>query len=97
MAIHRAGAFVPNTTGSVSDADRASRGRSFPKMRLSRGRRIASECDRAAKSRLPPTEAEVTDAKQVLERYQALQRTGRVFEELDGRVIDLYEARMPKS
>jgi hypothetical protein len=29
----------------------------------------------------------------VLERYQALQRAGMVFEELDGRVIDVYEAR----
>jgi malyl-CoA/(S)-citramalyl-CoA lyase len=40
-----------------------------------------------------PTDAEVTDAKRVLERYQAMQRAGKVFEELDGRVIDLYEAR----
>jgi hypothetical protein len=51
VAVHRAGAFVPNTTGSVSDADRALRGRSVPKMRLSRG----VDCirnGRAAKSRL---------------------------------------------
>ena len=40
-----------------------------------------------------PTEAEVTDAKRVLERYQALQRAGKVFEVLNGRVIDVYEAR----
>ena len=39
-----------------------------------------------------PTEAEVTDAKQVLKRYQALQRAGKIFEELDGRIIDVYEA-----
>jgi citrate lyase beta subunit len=40
-----------------------------------------------------PTEDEVIDAKRVLERYRALQRAGKVFEETDGRVIDVYEAR----
>jgi hypothetical protein len=29
----------------------------------------------------------------VIERYRALQRAGMVFEEIDGRVIDVYEAR----
>jgi citrate lyase beta subunit len=40
-----------------------------------------------------PTEAEVAEARWVLERYQALQRSGKVEVEVDGRMIDVYEAR----
>jgi citrate lyase subunit beta/citryl-CoA lyase len=40
-----------------------------------------------------PTPEEVADARQVLERYQAVRRAGKVCEEVAGRLIDVYEAR----
>jgi citrate lyase subunit beta/citryl-CoA lyase len=94
VAIHRAGAFMPNTTGSVSDADRAFReAEASRKCGFREGGGLHPNVIEPQNRGFTPTDAEVTDAKRVLERYQALQRAGKVFEELDGRVIDLYEAR----
>jgi citrate lyase beta subunit len=94
VAVHRAGVFVPNTTGSVSDADRAFReAEASRKCGFREGGGLHPNVIEPQNRGFTPTEAEVADAKQVLERYQALRRCGKVFEELDGRVIDVYEAR----
>jgi citrate lyase subunit beta/citryl-CoA lyase len=94
VAVHRAGAFVPNTTGSVSDADRAFReAEASRKCGFREGGGLHPNVIEPQNRGFTPTEAEVTDAKRVLERYQALQRAGKGFEEFDGRITDVYEAR----
>jgi citrate lyase subunit beta / citryl-CoA lyase len=94
VAIHRAGAFVPNTTGSVSDADRAFReAEASRKCGFREGGGLHPNVIEPQNRGFTPTATEVTDAKWVLERYQALQRAGKVWEETDGRVIDVYEAQ----
>jgi len=40
-----------------------------------------------------PTAEEVADARWVLEEYRSLQRDGQLWKEVNGRVIDMYEAR----
>ncbi len=92
--IHRAGAFVPNTTGSVSDADRAFReAEAARRCGFREGGGLHPNVIEPQNRGFTPTEEEVTDAHWVLERYWALQRSGKVWEVIDGRVIDVYEAR----
>jgi citrate lyase subunit beta/citryl-CoA lyase len=92
--IHRAAPFVANTTGSVSDADRAFReAEAARKCGFREGGGLHPNVIEPQNRGFTPTEDEVTDAKWVLERYRALQRAGKVWEEVDGRVIDVYEAQ----
>jgi citrate lyase beta subunit len=85
---------VPNTTGSVSDADRAFReAEASRKCGFREGGGLHPNVIEPQNRGFTPTEAEVADARQVLEHYRTLQRSGKVFEERDGRVIDVYEAR----
>jgi citrate lyase subunit beta/citryl-CoA lyase len=94
VPVHRAGAFEPNTPGSVSDADRALReAEASRKCGFREGGGLHPNVIEPQNRGFTPTAIEVTDAKQVLERYHAVQRAGKVFEEFDGRVIDVYEAR----
>jgi citrate lyase subunit beta/citryl-CoA lyase len=94
IPVHRAGAFVANTTGSVSDADRAFReAEASRKCGFREGGGLHPNVIEPQNRGFTPTEAEVTEAKQVLERYRALQRAGKVFDEFDGRLIDVNEAR----
>jgi citrate lyase subunit beta / citryl-CoA lyase len=94
IAVHRAGAFVPNPSGSVSDADRAFReAEASRKCGFREGGGLHPNVIEPQNRGFTPTAAEVTDAKRVLERYQALQHAGKVFDECDGHVIDVYEAR----
>jgi citrate lyase subunit beta / citryl-CoA lyase len=93
LKIHRAAPFVANTTGSVSDADRALReAEAARKCGFREGGGLHPNVIEPQNRGFTPTEAEVADAQQVIERYKALQRAGKVWEEVDGRVIDVYEA-----
>lgn len=94
LEIHRAMPFVPNTTGSVSDADRAFReAEAARRCGFRQGGGLHPNVVEPQNRGFTPTAAEVEEAYWVLERYQALQRAGKVWEEVNGRVIDVYEAR----
>ena len=94
LEIHRAGPFVPNTTGSVSDAERAFReAEASRKSGFRQGGGLHPNVVEPQNKGFTPTPEEIEDARWVLERYRALQRTGKVWEEGNGRVIDIYEAR----
>jgi citrate lyase subunit beta/citryl-CoA lyase len=94
LAVHGARVFVPNTSGSVSDADRAFReAEASRKCGFREGSGLHPNVIEPQNRGFTPTVAEVADAKQVLTRYQALQRAAKVYEEFDGRIIDGYEAR----
>ena len=94
LNIHRATPFVANTTGSVSDADRAFReAEAARKCGFREGGGLHPNVIEPHNRGFTPTEAEVADARQVIERYKALQRAGNVWAESDGRIIDVYEAR----
>ena len=93
LPIHRAAPFVANTTGSVSDADRAFlAAEASRKCGFREGGGLHPNVIEPQNRGFTPTEAEVTDAKWVLERYRGLQRSGKLFDEVDGRMIDRYEA-----
>lgn len=94
LEIHRATPFVPNTTGSVSDADRAFReAEAARKCGFRQGGGLHPNVIEPQNRGFTPTAEEVADAQWVSERYRALQRAGQVWEEVNGRAIDLYEAR----
>jgi citrate lyase subunit beta/citryl-CoA lyase len=94
LKIYRAAPFVANTTGSVSDADRAFReAEAARKCGFREGGGLHPNVIEPQNRGFTPTEAEVADARQVIERYKAMQRAGKVWEESDGRIIDVYEAR----
>jgi citrate lyase subunit beta / citryl-CoA lyase len=94
LKLHRAAPFVANTTGSVSDADRAFReAEAARKCGFREGGGLHPNVIEPQNRGFTPTEAEVADARQVIERYKAMQRAGKVWEESDGRIIDVYEAR----
>jgi citrate lyase subunit beta / citryl-CoA lyase len=94
LKIHRAAPFVANTTGSVSDADRAFReAEAARKCGFREGGGLHPNVIGPQNRGFTPTEAEVAEARQVIERYKAMQRAGKVWEESDGRIIDVYEAR----
>ena len=94
LKIHRATPFVPNTTGSVSDADRAFReAEAARKCGFREGGGLHPNVIEPQNRGFTPTEAEVAEARRVIERYKALQRAGKVWGESDGRIIDVYEAR----
>jgi citrate lyase subunit beta / citryl-CoA lyase len=91
----RTAPFVANTTGSVSDPDRARR-----------QARAARECGfhlgtgglnpavvEGHNAGLTPTAEDLSDARWVLEQYEQLSRTSVTWREIDGRVIDRYEAK----
>ena len=86
--------FIPNRTGSVSDPDRA-----FQEAEAARrcGFRHGSGLhpnvvEPQIKGFTPPTE-EVEDARWVLQRYREIRGAGKLWEDVEGRVIDGYEAR----
>ncbi len=85
--------YTPDTTGSVSDPDRA-----FEQAEAARkcGFRHGSGLHPAivepqVRGYTPPQE-DVDDARWVLERYRQLEASGITWEEVNGRVIDRYEA-----
>jgi citrate lyase subunit beta/citryl-CoA lyase len=90
----RAAPFVANTTGSVSDGSRAL-------LQAEAARRCGFHLGGGGLNPavveshnvgLTPTEADVSDARWVLEQYDRLAATGETWMEFEGRVIDRYEA-----
>jgi citrate lyase subunit beta/citryl-CoA lyase len=90
----RAAPFVANTSGSVSDPDRA--------LRLAEGARkcgfhlggggLNPAVVEGHNVGLTPTEEDLRDARWVLEQYRRLEATSDAWIEVEGRVIDRYEA-----
>jgi citrate lyase subunit beta/citryl-CoA lyase len=90
----RGAPFVANTTGSVSDPDRATRQARAARLcgfRLGGGG-LNPAVVGPHNAGLTPTEADVSDARWVLEQHSRLKGTGETWKEIDGRVIDPYEA-----
>ena len=90
----RAAPFVPNTTGSVSDGDRAFRQAEAARkcgFRLGLGGLNPAVVESHNRG-YTPTEEEVRDAHRVLEQYERVKASGETFLEIEGRVIDRYEA-----
>lgn len=90
----RAAPFVANTTGSVSDPERALRQAEAARkcgFHLSGGGLNPAVVE-SQNLGLTPTEEDVRDARWVLEQHRRLAGTGDTWIEIEGRVIDRYEA-----
>jgi citrate lyase subunit beta/citryl-CoA lyase len=90
----RAAPFVANTTGSVSDGNRAlTQARAALECGIHVGGGGLNPAVVESHNRgYTPTEADVRDARWVLEQYGRLAATGETWMEFEGRVIDRYEA-----
>lgn len=90
----RTAPFVANTTGSVSDGDRALRQAEAARkcgLRLGGGGLNPAVVD-GHNVGLTPTADEMRDAHAILEDYGRLKGTSDTWMEIEGRVIDRYEA-----
>ena len=90
----RTAPFVANTTGSVSDGDRALRQAEAARkcgLRLGGGGLNPAVVE-SHNVGFTPTEDEIRDARHVLEAYAKLEGTSDTWIESEGRVIDRYEA-----
>jgi citrate lyase subunit beta/citryl-CoA lyase len=90
----RTAPFVANTTGSVSDGERALRQAEAARkcgLRLGGGGLNPAVVD-AHNVGFTPTADEIREAKAVLEDYERLEGTSDTWIEIEGRVIDRYEA-----
>jgi citrate lyase subunit beta/citryl-CoA lyase len=90
----RSAPFVANTTGSVSDPDRALRQAQAARncgFHISGGGLNPAVVE-SQNVGFTPTEDDVRDAHWVLEQYRRLDGTGETWIEVEGRVIDGYEA-----
>ena len=90
----RAAPFVANTTGSVSDADRALRQAEAARrcgFHLGGGGLNPAVVE-GHNVGLTPSDEDVRDANWVLEQYDRLAASGETWLEFEGRVIDRYEA-----
>ncbi len=90
----RGAPFVANTTGSVSDPDRALRQAEAARkcgFHISGGGLNPAVVE-SQNAGFTPAEYEVRDAHWVLEQYRRLDGTGETWIEIEGRVIDRYEA-----
>ncbi len=90
----RASPFIVNKTGSVSDPDRALRQAEAVRkigIRLGGGG-LNPAVVPGHTTGLTPTLEEVNDAHAVIEQYQQLAASGETWREIEGRVIDRYEA-----
>lgn len=90
----RAAPFIPNTTGSVSDGNRALRQAEAARkcgFHLGGGGLNPAVVE-SHNIGLTPAEDEVRDARWVLEQFDKLAAAGETWAEVEGRVIDRYEA-----
>ena len=86
--------FIPNPEGSVSDPDRAfQEADAARKCGIRRGSGLHPNVVEPQNRAFTPPPDEVEEARWVLEQYRRLKASGKVWEEIDGRVIDSYEAR----
>jgi citrate lyase subunit beta/citryl-CoA lyase len=91
----RAAPFVANTTGSVSDGERALRqAEAARKCGFHLGLGGLNPAVVESNNRgYTPTEDEVRDAHWVLEQYDRVEASSETWLEIEGRVIDRYEAQ----
>ena len=90
--------FLANTTGSVSDGDRALRHAEAARkcgLRLGGGG-LNPAVVASHNAGYTPTADEIREARQVLEDYARLEGTSDTWMEIEGRVIDRYEAGRAK-
>lgn len=90
----RAAPFIANATGSVSDGNRALRQAEAARkcgFRLGGGGLNPAVVE-AHNQGLTPTEEDIRDARWVLDQHRRLAGTGETWMEIEGRVIDHYEA-----
>lgn len=90
----RSAVFIANTTGSVSDGNRALRqAEAMRKCGLRfGGGGLNPAVVESHNTGFTPTAEEVRDARAVLEQYAIVQASGETWREIEGRVIDRYEA-----
>ena len=85
--------YIPDTRGSVSDSEQAFReADAARKCGFRHGSGLHPNVVEPQIRGFTPTAQEVEHARWVLERYGELQAAGRVWEDVDGQVIDGYEA-----
>lgn len=85
--------YIPDTRGSVSDPEQAFReADAARKCGFRHGSGLHPNVVEPQIRGLTPTTEEVDRARWVLDRYGELQAAGGVWEEMDGQVIDGYEA-----
>ena len=86
--------FVPDTMGSVSDPDLSfKQAEAARKCGLRYGSGLHPNVVVPQNRGFTPTPEEVQHAQWVLERHRELQASGEAWQEVDGHVIDAYEAR----
>jgi citrate lyase subunit beta / citryl-CoA lyase len=89
----RASPFVANTTGSVSDSDLAFRqAEAARKCGFRLGGGLNPAVVEPQNRGFTPSEEDVRDAHWVLEQYRQLAGSGETWREVNGRIIDRYEA-----
>jgi len=89
----RASPFVANTTGSVSDPNLAFRqAEAARKCGFRHGGGLNPAVVEPQNRGFTPSEEDVRDAHWVLEEYRQLAGSGDTWREVDGRIIDRYEA-----
>jgi citrate lyase subunit beta/citryl-CoA lyase len=91
----RASPFVANTTGSVSDGNRALRQAEAARACGFRvgGGGLNPAVVESHNTGYTPSEADVRDAQWVLEQFERLAGTGETWMQVESRIIDRYEAR----
>jgi citrate lyase beta subunit len=84
---------VPNLTGSVSDPDRAFReAEAARKCGFRHGGGLNPAVVEPQNRGFTPPEADINDAHWVLEQYRKLADSSDTWVEINGRIIDRYEA-----
>jgi len=97
MDIHAA-IFIPDVSGSVSDADYTFKiAEASRKLGFYIGGGLHPNVVEPQNRGHTPTAEEVSEARRVMELYKTLEAEGRAWAELEGRVIDRYEARRAKA
>ena len=86
--------FVANTSGSVSDPDRAFReAEAARRCGFRHGSGLHPNVVEPQVRGFTPPQEEVAHARWVVEQYRSLGATGKAWEEVDGEVVDEYEVR----
>lgn len=86
--------YMPNLSGSVSDGDHAFRvAEATRKLGFRMGGGLHPNVVEPQNRGFTPTAEEVAKAKRVLELYEEVAASGRAWVEIDGVVVDWYEAR----
>ncbi len=92
LEVHTA-PFTANSTGSVSDPDRAFReAEAARKCGLRVGGGLHPNVVEPQNRGFTPTEDEIADARDVLQHYRELARGSETWAEVDGKTVDRYEA-----